>query len=54
MTVSDLLEDPCNKSDVINTVVTAYSKFVDNSTQAVRTLVDALLDLLQDARFLRV
>ena len=44
MTVSDLLEQPCNKSDNINTVV-------NNLGQVVRTqLVDGLLaDLLQDA-----
>ena len=44
MTVSDLLEQPCNKSDNINTVV-------NNLGQAVRTqLVDGLLaDFLQDA-----
>jgi hypothetical protein len=60
MTVSDLLEQPCNNSDNINKVVTklltACSKLVDNLGQAVRTqLVDGLLaDLLQDVRFLRV
>ena len=56
MTVSDLLEQPCNKPDNINKVVTSCSKLVDNLGQAVRTqLVDGLLaDLLQDARFLRV
>ena len=58
MTVSDLLKQPCNKSDNINKVVTklltACSKLVDNLGQAVRTqLVDDLLaDLLQDVRFL--
>jgi hypothetical protein len=58
MTVSDLLEQPCNKSDNINKVVTscltACSKLVDNLGQAVRTqLVDGLLaDFLQDVRFL--
>jgi hypothetical protein len=57
MTVSDLLEQPCKKSDNINKVVykllTACSKLVYNLGQAVRTqLVDGLLaDLLQDARF---
>ena len=58
MTVSDLLEQPCNKSDNINKVVykslTACSKLVDNLGQAVRTQlsVDGLLaDLLQDVRF---
>jgi hypothetical protein len=67
MTVSDLLEQPCIKSDNINKVVTsllqacyklliACSKLVDNLGQAVRTqLVDDLLaDLLQDVRFLRI
>jgi hypothetical protein len=46
MTVSDLLEQPCNKSDNINKIV-SY-----NLGQAVRTqLVDNLLaDLLQDVR----
>jgi hypothetical protein len=59
MTVSDLLEQPCNKSDNINQgcykLVTAFSKVVDNLGQAVRTqFVDGLLtDLLQDVRFLR-
>jgi hypothetical protein len=44
MTVSDLLEQPCNML------------VVDNLGQAVRTrLVDGLLaDLLQDVRFLHV
>ena len=60
MTVSDLLEQPRNKSDNINKVVfrllTACSKLVDILGQAVRTqVVDGLLvDLLQDMRFLRV
>ena len=61
MTVLDLLEQPCNKSDNINKVVieillTACSKLVDNLGQAVRTQrADGLLpDLLQDVRFLRV
>jgi hypothetical protein len=53
MTVSDLLEQPCNKSENINKLLqllTACSKLVDNLGQAVRTqLVDGLLaDLLQD------
>ena len=30
MTVSDLLEQPCNKSDNINKVVTSCSQFVPN------------------------
>jgi hypothetical protein len=30
MTVSDLLEQPCNKSDSINKVVTSCSQFVPN------------------------
>jgi hypothetical protein len=48
MTVSDLLEQPCNKPDNINKVVTcklltACSKLVDNLGQAVRTqFVDRL------------
>jgi hypothetical protein len=50
-----LLEQPCNKSDHINMVVTIVNKLfklVDNLGQAVRIqLVD---DLLQDVRFLRV
>jgi hypothetical protein len=61
MTVSDLLEQPCNKSDSINKIVTSCQQLVpnllhDNLGQAVRTqLVDGLLaDLLQDVRFLRV
>jgi hypothetical protein len=60
MTVSGLLEQPCNKSDNINKVVTSCSyitsKLVDNLGQAVRTqLVDGLVaDLLQDVRFLHV
>jgi hypothetical protein len=61
MTVSDLLEQPCNKSDnaiklVTYKLLTACSKLVDNLEKAVRTqLVDGLLaDLLQDVRFLRV
>jgi hypothetical protein len=50
MTLSDMLEQPCNKSDNI------CSKLVDNLGQAVRAqLVDSLFaDLLQDVRFLRV
>ena len=62
MTVSDLSDQPCNKPDNINKVVTTYklltacSKLVDNLGQVVRTqLVDGLLaDLLQDVRFVRV
>ena len=56
MTVSDLLEQPGNKSDNAIKLVTACSKLVDNLGQAVRTqLVDSLLpDLLQDVRLLRV
>ena len=49
MTVSDLLEEPCNKSDNINKVVTissclaTSSKLADNLKQAGRTqLVDGL------------
>ena len=56
MTVSDLLEQPCNKFDNIIKLLTACSKLVDNLGQAMQIqLVDGLLaDLLQDARFLRV
>jgi hypothetical protein len=60
MTVSDLLEQPCNKPDNIKQgcykLLTACSKLVDNLGQAVRRqLVDGLLtNLLQDVRFLRV
>jgi hypothetical protein len=56
MTILDLLEQPCNKSDSINKVVTSCFILVDNLGQAVRTqLVDCLLaDLLQDVRFLPV
>jgi hypothetical protein len=60
MTVSDLLEQPCNKPDNINKVVTTVnkscSKLVDNLGQAVRTqFVDGLLaDLLQDVKFVCV
>jgi hypothetical protein len=53
MIVSDLLEQPWNKSDNINKLLTSCSKLVNNLGQAVRTqLVDGLLaDLLQDVRF---
>jgi hypothetical protein len=61
MTVSDLLEQPCNKYDNINNVVSTYklltacSKLVDNLGQAVRTQLDGLFaNLLQDVRFLCV
>jgi hypothetical protein len=59
MTVSGLLEQPCNKSDNINKLVTTVNSLLqtcDNLWQAVRTqLVDGLLsDLLQDVRFLCV
>jgi hypothetical protein len=56
MTVSDLLEQPGNKSDNAIKLVTACSKLVDNLGQAVRTQLVAslLLDLLQDVRLLRV
>ena len=57
MTVSDLLEQPCNKPDNINKVVTlACCMLVDNFGQAVQTqIVDGLLAvLLQAVRFLRV
>jgi hypothetical protein len=51
-----LLEQPCNKSDNINKVVTNCSKRVENVGQAVRTqLVDSMFaNLLQDVRFLHV
>jgi hypothetical protein len=56
MTVSDLLEQPCNKSDNIHKLLQACSILVANLGQAVRTqLVDGLLaDLPQDVRFLGV
>jgi hypothetical protein len=61
MTVSDLLQQPCNKTDNViklacYKLLTACSKLVDNLGQAVRTqLVDGLLaDLLQHVRFLPV
>ena len=59
MTVSDLLEQPCNKSDNYcqqGCYKLACSKLVDNMGQAVRTqLIDGLLaDLIQDVRFLPV
>ena len=41
MTVSDLLEQPCNKSDNINKMK-ASCILVDNLGQAVRTLIDGL------------
>ena len=57
MTVSDLLEQPCNNSDIISAkLLTSCFKVVDNLGQEVRTqLVDGLwADLLQDVKFLRV
>jgi hypothetical protein len=58
MTVSELLEQPCNKSDNINKVVTItvnklFHILVDNLGQAVRTqLVDGFLaDLVQVVSF---
>jgi hypothetical protein len=57
MTVSDLLEQPCNKSDQVSTrllqLLTRCFILVDNWGQAVRTqLVDGLMaDLLKDVRF---
>jgi hypothetical protein len=57
MTVSDLLEQPCNKSDNINKVVIqVVNSLFQTWGQAVRTqLADGLLvDLLQDVRFLLV
>jgi hypothetical protein len=57
MTVSDLLEQPCNKSDNINKVVTSCSQLVPYllttwDKQCEHNLLTA--DLLQDVRFLRV
>ena len=59
--LSDLLEQPCNKSDIKHQqgcykLLTACSKLVDNLGQAVRRqLVDSLLaELLQDVRILCV
>ena len=55
MTVSDLLEQPCNKSDNINEVVPTCSKLVDTLGQTVRTqLVDDVLAGKQDVRLSRV
>ena len=56
MTVSDLLEQPCNKFDNIVPLIISCFLLVDNLGQAVRTLlVDSLLaDLLQDVKCLRV
>ena len=60
MAVSDLLGQPCNRSDNINKVVTrchqtACSKLVDNLGQAMRTqLVDGLLADIQNSENLRV
>ena len=47
MTVSDLLEQPCNKSDDINKVncLTTWDKQCEDNL---------LADLLQDVRLLRV
>ena len=60
MSVSDLLEQPCNKSDNTNKLITGWllatcSKLVENLEQAMRTqLVDGLFaSLLQVVRFLR-
>ncbi len=53
MTVSDLLEQPCNPDNINK--MKASCILVDNLGQAVRTLVDGLLaDLQQGERFLRV
>jgi hypothetical protein len=56
MTVSDLLEQPCNKSDNINKVVTSCSQFVPNllTTWGTQCEDNLLADLLQDVRLLRV
>ena len=61
MTVSDLLEQPCNKSDNINKVVTSCSQLIPNllttwDKQCEHNLiVDGLVaDVLQDVRFLHV
>ena len=45
MTVSDLLEQPCNKSDNINKIVIQVDKQCEDNL---------LADLLQDVRLLRV
>jgi hypothetical protein len=61
MTVSDLLEQPCNKSDNINKVVTTFNKFVpyllttwDKQCMRTQLVDDWLADLLQDVSFLPV
>ena len=60
MIVSELLEQPCNKSDKFRQACyklsTSLEQLVDNLVQAVRThLVDDLsADLLQVVRFLPV
>ena len=58
--VSELLEQPCNKSDIFVKLVTSceqvWNNLLTTLEQAVRThLVDGLsADLLQVVRFLRV
>jgi hypothetical protein len=59
MTVSDLLEQPCNKSDNIDKVVASVKKLFQTcwqlGTSSANTIVEDLLgDLLQDVRFLRL
>ena len=60
MIVSELLEQPCNKSDIFVKLVTScqqvWHDLLTTLEQAVRThLVDGLsADLLQVVRFLRV
>jgi hypothetical protein len=51
MTVSDSLEQPCDRSDNVNKVVPYLLTTWDKQGQ----LVDGFLaDLLQDVRFLRI
>jgi hypothetical protein len=56
MNVSDLLEQPCNKSDNINKVVTSCSQLVPNllTTWDKQCEHNLLADLVQDVRFLRM
>ena len=55
MTVSNLLEQPCNKSDNINKVVTSCQQLVPHllTTWEQEYEHNLLADLLQDVRFLR-
>jgi hypothetical protein len=54
MTVSDLLEQPCNKSDNINKVVPYLLTTLDKQCELTQLVDSFLADLLQDVRFLRV